>query len=331
MPHCGYCLVLRIDHIGKHVRRLWIWLLRKDVLIFLLFVGLVSIFWWGRTMSSPRDINLHVKLAYAGVAERVVFENELPQSMKIIVRDNGKQLRKIRHQDLNLTINLTPYLSKESGALILTADVLRPRLQDILPGSTIIQQIEPEMIESAYYVQQQKTVPVLLQSQVSVAPQHQLVGEAQLIPSCVQVFGSKQAIEHIDCILTDSIYITDLRESVRQDIRLQAPNGVRVSPKTVQAVWNAEPFTEKSFTLPIEVLGVPAGKRVRLFPQQVNVTVRVGVSHFAHVQQADLKAVCHYPTQTRHALPVELITDNPYISNIRIAPSSVEYIIMNFE
>ena len=94
MPHCGYRLVLRIDHIGKQVRRLWIWLLRKDVLIFLLFVGLVSIFWWGRTMSSPRDINMHVKLAYAGVAERVVFENELPQSIKDIVRFNGMQLRK---------------------------------------------------------------------------------------------------------------------------------------------------------------------------------------------------------------------------------------------
>ena len=184
--------------IRNKAKRLWLILLKKDILIYALFVGLATFFWWGRAMSSPRDINLHVKLAYAGVAERVVFENELPQSMKIIVRDNGKQLRKIRHQDLNLTINLTPYLSEESGALILTADVLRPRLQDILPGSTIIQQIEPEMIESAYYVQQQKTVPVLLQSQVSVAPQHQLVGEAQLIPSCVQVFGSKQAIEHIN-------------------------------------------------------------------------------------------------------------------------------------
>ena len=331
MPHCGYCLVLRIDHIGKHVRRLWIWLLRKDVLIFLLFVGLVSIFWWGQTMSSPRDIDLHVKLAYAGVTEQVVFENELPQSMEIVVRDNGQQLRKIKRQDLNLTINLTPYLSEESGVLILTADVLRPRLQDILPGSTTIQQIEPEMIKAAYYVQQKKMVPVLLQSQVSVAPQHQLVGEPQLIPSSVQVFGSKQVIEQIDSILTDSICITDLREDVTKFVSLQVPNGARVSPKTVQVAWKAESFTEKSFTLPIEVLGIPEGKRVRLFPQQVNVTVRVGVSHFAHVQQADLKAVCHYPTQTRHALPVELITDNPYVSNIRIAPSSVEYIIMNFE
>jgi YbbR domain-containing protein len=143
------------------------------------------------------------------------------------------------------------------------------------------------------------------------------------------VFGSREAIEHIDYILTDSICITELREEVQLNVTLQTPAQVRVSPKTVQVTWKAEPFTEKSFVLPIEVLGVPDGKRVRLFPQQANVTVRVGISHFAHVQEADIKAVCHYPSQPCHALPIELKTDNPYISNIRISPSSVEYIIMN--
>lgn len=321
--------MFRIDNIRKQAKAIWIWLLRKDVLIFLLFVGFVSIFWWGRTMSSPRDVDLRVTLTYTGVSEQVVFQNELPQSMKIIVRDNGQQLRQIKHQDLNLNINLTPYLSQETGSLALTADVLRPRLQDILPGSTSIQQIEPELIESTYYIQQKKTVPIVVQSQVTAASQHQLVGEPQVIPSSVQVFGSREAIEHIDYILTDSICITELREDVTLNVALQTPAQVRVSPKTVQVMWKAEPFTEKSFVLPIEVLGVPDGKRVRLFPQQANVTVRVGISHFAHVQEADIKAVCHYPSQPCHALPIELITTNPYISNIRISPSSVEYIIMN--
>ena len=313
--------------IGKQVRRLWLWMLRKDVLIFLLFVGLVSIFWWGRTMSSPRDIDLRVALAYTGSFEQVVFENELPKSIKLLVRDNGQQLRRIKHQDLTLTINLSPYLSEESGSVVLTADVLRPRLQDILPGSTSIQQINPEVISAAYYVQQQKTVPVVVQSQVTAAPQYQLVGDPKVLPGSVQVFGSEETIEHVDYVLTDSICVEGLREDVCVDVALQAPEGVRVLPEIVQVAWKAEPFTEKSFTLPVEVLGVPDGKRVRLFPQQVNVTVRVGVSHFAHVQELDLRAVCDYPSKPSHALPVKLITDNTYISNIRISPSSVEYMI----
>ena len=319
--------MITTTNIGKQIKRLWLWLLRRDVLIFLLFVGLVSIFWWGRTMSSPRDVDLRVSLAYTGVSDQVVFKSELPQSMKIIVRDNGQQLRKIKHQDLHLNINLSPYLSEENGVLALSADVLRPRLQDILPGSTSIQQINPELIESAYYIQQKKTVPVVVQSLVSVAPQHQLVGEPNVTPSSVQVFGSRESIEQIEYISTDSIRISDLREDVNLDVALQVPADVRVSPRSVQVAWKAETFTEKSFTLPVEVLGVPEGKRMRLFPQAVSITVRVGVSHFAHVQEADLKAVCYYPSKPCHALPIELKTDNPYISNVRISPSSVEYMI----
>ena len=315
--------------VRKQAKRLCVWLLKKDVLIFLVFVGLVSIFWWGRTMSSPRDIDLRVAINYTGVPEQVVFKSSLPKSMKVVVRDNGQQLRKIRQQDLNLTINLTPFLSEENGILILTADVLRPRLQDILPGSTSIQQIDPERIESAYYVQQQKTVPVRVQAQLTVASQHQLVGETQITPANVQVYGGKEAIEQIDCIFTDSVHIADLREEKTVEVALVVPEQVRVSPKQVQVTWKAEAFTEKSFTLPVEVLGVPHGKYIRLFPQQVTVTMRVGVSHFAQVQEADLRAVCNYPNKPCYALPIEVITDNPYISNIRISPSSVEYLIMN--
>ena len=48
------------DICKKKVRYIWLWLWRKDVVIFLLFIGLSSIFWFGRAMSSPRDMKLAV-------------------------------------------------------------------------------------------------------------------------------------------------------------------------------------------------------------------------------------------------------------------------------
>ena len=313
--------------IGKKIKRLWLWLLKKDVLIFLLFVGLVSIFWWGRTMSSPRDMEIHIPITYNGLTEQFVLSKTLPQSITATVRDNGQQLRKIRQNDLHLSINITPYLSSSEGRIALTADILRPRLQDLLPGSTAIQQILPEIIESDYYVQQMKTVPVVVQSQVNVAPQHQLVGEAITTPNQIQIYGNQEDISHIDYILTDSIFVSDLRDNIRLETQLQVPEGIRVSSKSVQVEWQAEQFTEKSFTLPIQVLDMPEGMHIRLFPQQIHVTVRVGISHFEMVHQNDLQAFCHYPIQQCNALPVEVTTTNTYISNIRFSPTSVEYMI----
>lgn len=320
-------LNLNTDIFRKQFKSIWLWILRKDALIFVLFVGLASIFWWGRTMSSPRDMDVRVNISYTDISEQIIFTKELPKNLTIVVRDNGQQLRRINQQNLNLAINLSPYLSMDHGVFTLTADILRPRLQDILPGSTIIQQIIPETIEVAYYRQQSKMVPVVLQSQVSVAPQHQLVGDAKITPDHVQILGDKDNIDTISHIATDTIRITDLRESIRMSAPLLPPSGTRVQPASVQIEWQAEQFTEKSFVIPIEIIGLPNDKQIRLFPQQVEVKMRVGISHFAEVQESDLQAICHYPTQPCNALPIEIKTDNPHISNIRFSPTSVEYII----
>ena len=306
---------------------MWLWLLKKDAFIFLLFVGVVSIFWWGRTTSSLRDMELEVPIIYHGHSEQFVFTSQLPNSITLVVRDNGQQLRKLKHQNLQLNINLSPYLSKEKDVLTLSADVLRPRLQEILPGSTTIQRIHPETIETPYQVQQVKTVPVVVQSNVSTAPQYQLIGEATITPDKIQIFGSQDDIRNIEYILTDSLHVSGLREDIRLTAGLIVPSGVCTSPSSVEVAWQVEQFTEKSFTLPIHILDVPVGKQIRLFPQQVNVVARVGISHFAEIKDTDFQAVCHYPSQASTSLSVSVSTTNKNISNIRFSPSSVEYII----
>lgn len=272
-------------------------------------------------------MEIDVTVAYHGCPEQYVFTTQLPEHITILVRDNGQQLRKLKHQDLQLNINLNPYLSTEKDVLTLSADVLRPRLQEILPGSTTIQRIHPETIETPYQVQQVKTVPVVVQSNVSTAPQYQLIGEATITPDKIQIFGSQDDIRNIEYILTDSLHVSGLREDIRLTAGLIVPSGVCTSPSSVEVAWQVEQFTEKSFTLPIQILNMPEGKQIRLFPQQVNVTVRVGISHFAEIKETDFQAVCYFPTQACNALPVSVKTVNNNISNIRFSPSSVEYII----
>ena len=276
-------------------------------------------------------MNVRIPVNYVGMTEQIVFSHSLPPTLTVTIRDNGKQLRQIAKQELRLNIDLTHYLTEEKGTLHLHAEKLRPKLQDLLPGSTAVQHIAPEEISTEYTVLQKKLVPVRIASQVSVAPQHQLAGEAQVIPNQVYIYGTQAEIDSINHITTDSIYYSNLRDSIAITAQLVTPKNIHVHPKQVVAKWQAEPFTEKTFTLPITTVGTPAEQYMRLFPQKVEVIVRVGISHFAEVAKSDIKAICRYPTQARKSLPVEIITDNPYISNIRFTPSEVEYIVESRE
>lgn len=311
----------------KQAKRLWLWLVRKDIIIFLLFVGLVTLFWWGRVMSSPREIYLHIPITYSDINQQLVLNKELPQTITVAIKDNGKQLRQISKQQLHLDINLSTFITEEDGTLNLTSDFLRSRIQDLLPGSTAIQHITPEFIETTYYLQKQKTVPVHVLAQLTLAPQHQFLGDVIVIPNQVQVLGSQQAIDSIELVYTDSIHLSNIRDSISVIAQLQAPNGVRIHPSSVQVQWKTELFTDKSFTLPIQTIGVPDGEHMRLFPNEAKLTVRVGISQFSQVDQTDIKAICRYPQQSNNTLPIEVITKNPYITNIRISPTEVEYII----
>ena len=212
-------------------------LLKKDILIYILFVGLATIFWWGRAMSSPRDIDLHLPVNYVGMNGQVVFSEALPTHLTVTIRDNGKQLRQIAKQHLQLNIDLSQYLAFEKGSISLSAEMLRPKLQDILPGSTAVQHIAPETITTEYTVLRQELVPVRVESQITAAAQHQLVGAPQIIPNQLYIYGTQADIDSIDYITTDSIYYSDLRDSIQITAQLMAPEHIRVHPRQVVVKW----------------------------------------------------------------------------------------------
>ena len=318
---------LDIKKIKHATNKTWTWMLQRDALIYFLFVGLATLFWWGRAMSSQREIDMRLPITYIDLPAQVVFDNPLPTHLKITLRDNGRILRQIQHTKPILVISIDNKLKKTDGKLQLSTELLRQKVQDILPGSTTIQQINPEDITADYHIESTKTVPIHLRADWRLENQYQLSTPPVLSPCVVDIYGKEEVISTIDSIATDSIFVDQLHDIVTKDVALLLPTGVRASFSTTTVVWKAEQFTEKSFDLPILVEGLPYGETMHPFPKMTTVTIRVGISHFAEVNAADLRAVCHYPNYEQSTLPVEIKTTNPHITQVRSSIREVEYII----
>ena len=271
-------------------------------------------------------MRMRIPVTYTDIPSCVSLENNLPESIEIIVRDEGKQLLKVRRQDLHLHINLAVYMQQDCGELALVSEILRPRLLEQLPGSMRLQHISPEEHIVVYTRESSKKVAVRLQASVRMAEQYHLVSAVRLTPDSVEVYG--EGLDSIDYVETDSILVEGLRDTVRKSVSLLVPKGLRLSDRVVEAEWVSEQFTEKGFTLPISVRGIPEGERIRLFPQVADVTVRVGVKHFASVVKEDLELYCDYPRDEEiEYLELQVASSNPHVRNIRIQPHQVEYII----
>lgn len=313
--------------VHQYAKRLWRWLMRKDILTYLLFVGLATLVWWGRAMSSQREADITLPITYTDIPEQVVFGAPLPQELKVSIRDNGKQLRKIADSHLGITLSIGTQLAEQEGSVHIAAEILRPKLQDLLPGSTIVLQVQPEVIEVAYHRQEEKDVEVRLAAQWTPAQQYQMCGTPVVEPNQVRIYGKKADLKRIRDISTEPLQVQDVRDTLRCTAGLVAPEGIRVVPSSVTVTFIAEQFTEKTFTLPVEVIDTIAGEALRLFPQTVTVQARVGMSHFTEVQAEDFRVQCRFPRTETNALPVEVICDNPYVTRVRTNPNELEYII----
>ena len=318
---------IKFEHITKPIKQLLIWMLRKDAFIFLLFVGLATLFWWGRAMSSQRDVEIKLPVVYANVPAQVVFETPLPSHLEVVLRENGRLLRQVQHTKPTVTISLADKLNSNGGPLQLSTDIIRQKIQDVLPGSTNIQQIRPEEITSNYYVEATKRVPIKLCAEWTMEQQYQLSAPPVLEPAFVDIYGTQESIDQVDSISTDNVVVDKVYDTVQREVTLQIPAGIRSQTTATTVSWISETFTDKSFVLPIEVEGVPEEEEMRLFPKTTTVTARVGISHFAEVTEDNFRAVCEYPNPSQATLSVTVICNTPYVTKMRTSIREVEYII----
>ena len=300
----------------------------REVLTYLLFVVLATVIWYGRSLRAEHDTTVDVRVQYVGIPGQVLTAEPLPPTIRATVRDAGMRLRLYHRTPLQISVDLTGHFTDESGELRVSSDLLRTLIARQLQGTTALQHIQPEQIHTTYYTQQQRQLPILLRHNIRCASGFQLSEQPRLMQTHVMAFGTSQALDTLTRIRTQVLSLTERNDSALYTVGLIAPKGVRLQQQTVQVLVATERYTERVMELPLRAEGVPAGKRMLLFPQQVRATMRVGVGRWNQVQEGDVEAVVVY-RDSLDQLPVELRTQNPYVSHLRATPGRVEFLIEN--
>ena len=302
--------------------------MKRDVLTFLLFLVLAACIWYGHAMNSVRNTRVPVLIQYTGKPSAIALgEQGLPDTVMIEVRDAGSRLNSYHKETLRLTIDLHPYIHGDKGTIHVPSDALRRSISDILQGTSRLIATQPEEITCAYFTEQEKTVPIASRCEVVPAAEYQLVDVPTLSRTRLKLFGQDKTLQRIDTIYTEARTFEQLSDTAVLRIALEIPRGVRTEADSVDLTVITERFTEKKFIVPIHVTGVPEGRRIRLFPHEVEVTARVGLAHFAQVQPTDIQAIVRYSPEREDKLDVELSYTNPFITDAWVYPGVVEFLM----
>ena len=101
---------------------------------------------------------------------------------------------------------------------------------------------------------------------------------------------------------------------------------ISLSPDHIDGTYS-ERYNERKYTMHIETHKVPAGYNLRLFPPQVEVTVRVSQTHYNDISAKDITVYCDFPQSGEDKLAVKHIHRSKYIKGVRFTPTEVEYLI----
>jgi hypothetical protein len=301
---------------------------RRDVLTFLLFVVIATLVWYGHAMQSVRNTSVPVLIQYTGKPDAIGLKAPgLPDTVMIEVRDAGARLNTYHRDPLHLTIDLHSYIHGEKGRIYIPSDALRRSISDILQGTSRLIETQPEDITCDFFTEQEKSVLLVFRGDLKTANEYQIIGQPTLARKRMKIFGDEKTLSAIDTLYTEPQDLSEVSDTMRVRCALEVPQGVRAEEDSVDLCIIAERFTEKKFTIPVHIKGVPEGYHIRLFPKEVEVSVRVGMNHFSQVKANDIHATCAYSPERTDKLDVEISYTNPYITAAWAYPGVVEFIL----
>jgi YbbR domain-containing protein len=280
-----------------------------------------------------RELKIKVGINYVGIPNNVRFDSELPSSLSLVFKDEGKELWSYFGNDEfdSIQIDLSSAFDG-SGVLDMPIDYVLTRINTRLAQSTQIVDAQPSSIHAEYSVLHKKTVPFVLRDEIRLAHQYVLSDSIMVNPSNVTVYAEQSVLDTITEIILE-VPNTEISKSGKMSLKPSSMyESLSLQPAVADILVNVEIATEKSVSILVNAINLPENISFRAFPNEVKITFLVGISRFNSVNADDFSVAVDYNNlllDNRDGnVRLSLLRVPPFVYNTRIYPSDIEYILL---
>ena len=314
--------------IHKLIQRIYI---KEDRAILLICIGIALVFWLlvklSQTYSARKEILINTL-----INDDVAFVKEPPQDMEATIRGTGWDLmiEFFNKPKTKLSYDLTneEYLS-------LTGIQLRNDIKNSLYSDALkVDEVNYENLNLLLEEKLTITIPVKTIDSLSFVDEYHLAEPIRVIPDSIVISGPFSMVEQYKYWPTIPIVEQKLNNEISRKVKLQkAPPEVFLSVSEVEIRIKPEPFTEKSMYVPIEVKNAPDS--LRIFPDKVTVTCKLGLSKYDSVSYRDFVAEVDLqdisPNSSTFTVPIVITHAPDYVHGIFHNPKSAKFFFVEKE
>ena len=301
--------------------------LSKDVLSFLFFLLLSTIFWFVNILGKERETTITVPVIYTNIPQNIAITNTLVENITLSVKDEGKKLLNYSSKKRSPLIIDLGRVFYEKSEIIISPDELSARISRYVLPTTTVMSINPDTLYIQYEKLASRTLPIQIDGEIEPAPQYFFSTPIRLEPGEVTVFAPERILDTLKNVKTERLNYKNIKDTISEKIRLQPIPSVKFASSETKISIYPEMFTEKAVQLPIVFLNCPKHLTIRTFPATVSVKFNVGITHFN--EQNDIQIVLDYNEidKKKNKQKPQVVTAASYISNVQISPEEVEFIL----
>ncbi len=302
----------------------------KEFFIFLLFFLISAGFWFLQALNNDFEMEFSVPVRLKGIPNQVVMTTEPSGEVRIRVKDKGLVLLNymLGKGFYPITFNFSDYARRDNRVRIHFSQLEKKILEE-LKVSTHLLSIKPDTLEYIYVSGASKRVPVKLRGVVSAGKQYYL-SDTLFTPDSVEVYAPAGVLDTITAAYTAALNIENISDTLKRQVDLFAPRGVKFIPTSVKMTLPVDIYAEKSIEVLVKGVDFPRDKVLRTFPSQVKVTFQVGMGRFREVDAADFSISISYEEllkleADKYTVRLDYIPEG--VSHVRFYPEQVDFLI----
>ena len=306
-----------------------------ELLVFCFFLAVSFGFWLLQALNETLEREVQVNLDLENVPPDVVIIDSLPSALSVVIHDRGLALARHSFSTLfhpnHLEIDFTKCETKKNEAEVyISAAEIRRMFGQVFAPTTSIQSYSPDTLRFSYNHGLSRTLPVRLAGSFKAQSQN-YIQSIQIEPDSVRVFAPATMLDTMHSVYTEDFLIDGLHEAGSYHVGLHKQKLIKYEPEEINIKVNVGYYTEKTVRVPIIGLNFPAGRKLRTFPAQANITFRVESGRYHQITAEDFVLATTYEELMDNTADSKLLlhlkTVPEGVSNVRISPMEVDYLI----
>jgi len=321
----------KLGHILQVIRNFLFSTLNKEFLIFLFFLFLSGSFWLMMSLNETYEKEFSVPVRLVGVPKNAVMTGDVPDTVKITVRDKGFTLVTYQYGKWfrPLSFKFSTYADEDQGhGVISSADAIK-QVQSQLYGSSKLLSVKPDKLDFYFTFGSSKQVPVKFKGRISTSKTYYLA-HTEFMPSVVTVYANKKQLDELKYVEIEPFVYRNLQDTIHQNVNLQRIRGVKMVPSSVRLSVYPDVLTEETVEVPVSAINMPEGMVLRTFPARVTVRFTIGASLFRTIRPDQFKVVVDYEELMAHPsdkCTLQLRSVPRTVSKARLDVAKVDYLL----